>query len=243
MLLALPLFETALSILRRFMRHTPIFRGDREHIHHRLIDYGFSMRGAVLVLYATFSLAAAFSLLASSSRGQYAGLVVVAFCLFYSAVIWTSLDRLGYIELREAAKMILRGAFSRRMIYTRVCLWEFQHALAKASSLEGCWAAIIRAARTLGFYSVEMRVGGEQFRSLSEGVERLHDCWSVSIPLSDRDYIRLGREFDSHAQEFVMTYFIASLRDLMRDKITDLRGPREQAEVPTGEKEFGSLAL
>ena len=243
MLLALPLFETALSVVRRFLRHHPVFHGDREHIHHRLLDRGFSMRGAVLILYAAFSLAAAFSLLASVSRGQYAGSVVVAFCACYSAAIWTSLDRLGYIELRLAGKMLLRGVFDRRMIHTRLCLWEFEQALDKAASLEACWAATILAAHALGFYSVEMRVDGEHFRSLPEGAEKLRDCWSVSIPLSPDGYIRLGREFDSHAQEFVLTYFVGGLRDLMRVKLMGMRSEREEAEIRVGAKEVGSVAL
>jgi UDP-GlcNAc:undecaprenyl-phosphate/decaprenyl-phosphate GlcNAc-1-phosphate transferase len=244
MLLAMPLLETALSILRRLMRHNPIFQGDREHIHHRLLDRGFSIRGAVLILFATFSLAATFSLLASASQGHYAGVVVALFCACCSAAIWIALDRLGYIELRLAGRMMLRGVFNRRMIHTSVCLWELQQALSSANTVKECWAAILRAARALGFCTVEMRIGQEEFRSSSEMAERLRDCWSVSIPLNGQDYVRLGREFESHAHEFVMTYFIGALRDMLCAKLAAVRAEAHEASklaIPGGR--VSSIAL
>ena len=36
--LALPILDTSLAILRRGLRGLPVFRPDRKHIHHRLID-------------------------------------------------------------------------------------------------------------------------------------------------------------------------------------------------------------
>src|SRR5262245_20988434 len=50
--LALPILDTSLAILRRGLRGLPVFRPDRKHIHHRLIDMGLSRRKVVLSLYA-----------------------------------------------------------------------------------------------------------------------------------------------------------------------------------------------
>ncbi|MDR3091275.1 MAG: undecaprenyl/decaprenyl-phosphate alpha-N-acetylglucosaminyl 1-phosphate transferase [Clostridiales bacterium] len=50
--LALPVFDTLFAILRRIYNHRPISEADRGHLHHRLIDSGFSHRGAVSILYA-----------------------------------------------------------------------------------------------------------------------------------------------------------------------------------------------
>ena len=51
-LFALPLFDTVFAFFRRICRGQNPFRGDRGHIHHRLIGLGFSHRQTVLVLYA-----------------------------------------------------------------------------------------------------------------------------------------------------------------------------------------------
>jgi UDP-GlcNAc:undecaprenyl-phosphate/decaprenyl-phosphate GlcNAc-1-phosphate transferase len=50
--LALPILDTALAILRRGLRGLPIFRPDRRHIHHHLLSMGLSRRRVVLYLYA-----------------------------------------------------------------------------------------------------------------------------------------------------------------------------------------------
>lgn len=49
--LGLPVFDTMFAMLRRMIRHKPIMQADRGHLHHRLIDRGFSQRQAVLILY------------------------------------------------------------------------------------------------------------------------------------------------------------------------------------------------
>jgi len=49
--LAVPLLDTALSILRRLRERRPVFSADRAHMHHRLLEFEGSDRGAVLSLY------------------------------------------------------------------------------------------------------------------------------------------------------------------------------------------------
>lgn len=51
LVLALPLVDTAMAIVRRLKARRNVFTADQEHIHHRLLKAGFSHRGAVLVLY------------------------------------------------------------------------------------------------------------------------------------------------------------------------------------------------
>lgn len=229
MLLAIPFLDTALSIMRRFVRHKPIMKADHGHIHHRLIEKGFSTRGAVLIFYACFSLAAALSLLQSAVHKQYAGLVVVAFCLLFSLLIWVGLEHLGYIEIRLASRLLFKGAFSRRMLHTHLSLWDLERSLASAPSLDACWFAISRAAQGLGFSAVWMNVNGTFYVS-DDALPAQHDCWALSIPLSGSDSIQLGRAFDAHAQEFVMTIFVRVLRDAMRQKIRDL-AERQSADA------------
>ena len=44
MALFVPLLDVGLSVVRRFLRHQPIFDADRGHIHHRLLDRGLTPR-------------------------------------------------------------------------------------------------------------------------------------------------------------------------------------------------------
>ena len=49
---ALPLFDTVFAIFRRLLKGKSPFSPDRGHIHHRLIDSGFTQKESVNILYA-----------------------------------------------------------------------------------------------------------------------------------------------------------------------------------------------
>ena len=50
-LIGLPAIDTSFSIIRRLLKKTSIFQGDKEHIHHKLLEMGFSHRRVVIILY------------------------------------------------------------------------------------------------------------------------------------------------------------------------------------------------
>lgn len=85
--LGLPLLDTAVTILRRSVvaGFAAIFRADREHIHHRLVEMGMTQRRAVLVLYGVCFAFGAVAFLSVIARGPLKGLllagVVVAIVL------------------------------------------------------------------------------------------------------------------------------------------------------------------
>ncbi|KNZ70073.1 glycosyl transferase family protein [Thermincola ferriacetica] len=50
-IIGIPIFDTAFAIVRRFMNHQPIFKADKEHLHHCLLEKGLSHRQTVLAIY------------------------------------------------------------------------------------------------------------------------------------------------------------------------------------------------
>ena len=79
--LGLPIFDTTFAILRRFLKGQPIMAPDRGHLHHRLIDKGFSHKKTVIILYvlsAVLAVGAIIMLLTDMFRGL---LVMIAFVL------------------------------------------------------------------------------------------------------------------------------------------------------------------
>jgi len=103
----LPLLDVCLSVLRRFMNCKPLFLGDHDHIHHKLIKQGFSHRDAVLVLYGV---AAAFGLL---SLTLLHGERMIGFVLLLVGLgVWLGIQQLKYVEVYElvaTARKIWRG--------------------------------------------------------------------------------------------------------------------------------------
>jgi len=55
---ALPIADAVLAIIRRARRRRSVFHADKEHLHHRLMDLGHGHRQAVIVMYIWSALAA-----------------------------------------------------------------------------------------------------------------------------------------------------------------------------------------
>ena len=69
--LSFPIFETLVSIIRRYLRGVPIFMGDNHHTHHRLLSKGYSQPRVVLTLYSVaFFLAASAIMAAAAPEGS-----------------------------------------------------------------------------------------------------------------------------------------------------------------------------
>ncbi len=59
LILGLPILDTSMAIFRRFGKGENIFKPDKEHLHHRLLNWGLSQKKAVLILYGITGVLAA----------------------------------------------------------------------------------------------------------------------------------------------------------------------------------------
>lgn len=75
--LGLPIIDTLLAMLRRFLERRSIFTADRGHIHHQLLAMGLTHRRAVLLLYALSVLFTASSIIVSIGRNAQVGAALV----------------------------------------------------------------------------------------------------------------------------------------------------------------------
>ncbi len=82
--MSLPILDLFWVIVRRvIIERVPATRGDRKHIHHRLLDSGFSQRKAVFVLYAWAAVCGMFALLYQGQSQWYVLFAaIVALSLF-----------------------------------------------------------------------------------------------------------------------------------------------------------------
>ena len=85
LVLGLPIFDTAFAIIRRLLKGQPIMAPDRGHLHHRLIDKGFSHKSTVLIMYVLSIVLAAggiVMLLTDMTRGLIVLVIFVVVGLF-----------------------------------------------------------------------------------------------------------------------------------------------------------------
>lgn len=66
--LGLPIFDTAIAIIRRVIHGKKPWEADRGHIHHKLIDMGMSQKQAVAVLYAASAILGLSAILLTNSN-------------------------------------------------------------------------------------------------------------------------------------------------------------------------------
>jgi UDP-GlcNAc:undecaprenyl-phosphate/decaprenyl-phosphate GlcNAc-1-phosphate transferase len=176
--LAVPLTDTTLAILRRFLRAQPIFSADRAHIHHRLLARGFSQRNAALALYGASAVACLAALILSVAEKRWEPLPMAA--LACAAVI--GIRRLGYAELQAAGHLLTHHVFLRE-VNAQLAVRAFEDRLAGAHTPTDRWAAIEDASRQFGFHPVHLHCDGATIASGSR--------WALRIPISASDWIEL----------------------------------------------------
>lgn len=105
--LGVPVFDTTLAVLRRFIGGKHIFSADRGHVHHRLLDSGLTHRQAVLVLYGGCTVLALGALgLVWASTAQAA---VILCAIGIATIVFTRITGLFSVsEARTSFKYGLR---------------------------------------------------------------------------------------------------------------------------------------
>ena len=90
--LIIPIFDTFSAIIRRTIDRVSVFTPDKSHLHHKLLDLGLHVKGALAVIYSAqvFLCIVALSVFVLS-RGFYLFLSVGTWVLY--ALLFCLLDR------------------------------------------------------------------------------------------------------------------------------------------------------
>ncbi|MBV8052528.1 MAG: undecaprenyl/decaprenyl-phosphate alpha-N-acetylglucosaminyl 1-phosphate transferase [Acidobacteriaceae bacterium] len=107
----LPILESTLSVLRRYLSGRPVFTADREHIHHKLLQRGLSQRQVVITLYAVSAIFALLSLFLLWPTERTLGLVLAVL----GTGVWIGVQHLGYLEFGEL-KRVAQRTIERQII-------------------------------------------------------------------------------------------------------------------------------
>ena len=98
LMLGLPIFDTCFAILRRVSHGQSPMSPDRGHIHHRLIDMGFSQKQAVAVLYIISAILGLSAVVLTTIGVVRAMLFLLALCAAGAVAGKLYLDRTGGSE-------------------------------------------------------------------------------------------------------------------------------------------------
>jgi UDP-GlcNAc:undecaprenyl-phosphate GlcNAc-1-phosphate transferase len=163
----LPILETALSVLRRFISGRPVFTADREHIHHKLLQRGLSHRQVVIVLYAVSAFFALLSLFLLWPTGSTLGLVLAVL----GTGVWVGVQHLGYLEFGELRRVAQRTMEQRRIFINNLAIRRATEELKAVRSHDQLCHVLTAAFENNDFDAFELRLSlgsHERFESLAE---------------------------------------------------------------------------
>ncbi|MBN1845513.1 MAG: undecaprenyl/decaprenyl-phosphate alpha-N-acetylglucosaminyl 1-phosphate transferase [Sedimentisphaerales bacterium] len=84
----LPILDTAVALVRRFVNGKPLFVSDRGHIYDQLMDRGQGLQKTVIICYALAALYCLIGLLAALLRFRYAVIVFLVVAILSGLAIW-----------------------------------------------------------------------------------------------------------------------------------------------------------
>ena len=98
--LGLPIMDTTFAIVRRYRGGVPIFKPDKGHLHHRLLDLGFTQRQAVLLMYIISALLGLSAVALTEVSG---GIALLIFAGVVVSVLFGA-KKLGIFRMNDSAQ-------------------------------------------------------------------------------------------------------------------------------------------
>lgn len=181
----LPILETSLSVLRRFISGRPVFTADREHIHHKLLDLGWSHRQVVIILYGVSGVFALLSLFLLWPTGSTLGLVLAV----VGTGIWLGVQHLGYLEFGELRRIALRTIEQRHIFVNNLAIRRASEEFKLARDLEQVGRILTAAFDGNDFDGFELRTNSpvERRIQLLEPNDAPHLHWQRGDALASID--------------------------------------------------------
>lgn len=183
--LSLPLTDLGLSVFRRFLRNKPIFSADREHVHHKLLGRGLTVRRAVLVLYSASIIGAVFGLALTYSTANIIVNTAIATIAAVMAII--GIQQLGYDEIDVGARLLFRGElmwfFAEKLRMERL-----RRSLELARTREEWWRLLAETTRDQHWIRLRW-TGADGVRE--EMLASRKPCWLFTIELGDAEFIEV----------------------------------------------------
>ncbi len=166
--LGLPILDTALSMFRRLLKSLHImevdskknvvkffyldgwsmFKADREHVHHRLMEIGFTQRKAVLFLYAVSLILGGLALSSAYFKNINYALLLTAIAV----ASYIGLSKLGYKEIQLLSNGVLLPLFDTPVVnrtilrtFVDMAIISISYYLAFWLRFEGSFGATVKS--------------------------------------------------------------------------------------------------
>jgi UDP-GlcNAc:undecaprenyl-phosphate/decaprenyl-phosphate GlcNAc-1-phosphate transferase len=238
-----PIVDTCVSVVRRFLGDKPLFSPDKDHIHHRLLKLGLTQRQAVFILYGACGVCSLLSLFLLYPNRPVVGLVLVIVAIL--GVV--GIQSLGYQEFYEISRVAHRWLEQKKVIANDIAIRK------TVQALKGCksWPELSRTLDTMlqigefDSYVLALKDGFTSSRELRDGIvvdraqadrsngnrffERKEGAWSFAVDLrssamSPVGSFTIGRACSARSMLIDLNLVLTEVRPALSSVCTRLQG-------------------
>lgn len=240
--LGVPILDTSLAILRRWLRGVPLSAADGRHVHHRLLALGMTHRHAVIVLHITAAVLAVLGLSlvfapppAILSVAAVGGGIVLLLLLY-------ALRRLQYHEFLEAGSVLASGVVRvRRIIRDQIYAQDVAQIIRQATTMREILAVLEDNASTFGFLHMEVcEETSTSTRPLVLFNGHAARAWKLDYPVAPHDFsgsgdfvLRIWCNPRAGSHLYGAERVAQVLAPVIEDRLLALGGSRQSANART----------
>lgn len=208
--MGVPIFDTIISPIRRFIRGREIFGPDKGHVHHIFLKSGISSQNVVLIIYGITMALCLLSILFITLRNR--GFEGLFFILLLFGLIFL-MRKLGYLEYLAFDKFygwFLDMTDVAGISHERRSFISVQMMMSNSQNMDELWENLVVATEMIKFDRAELHHGTEPVRcwktnkdsdllssepplSRERGMDSCDSLMRVEIPISNRTPEILGK--------------------------------------------------
>ena len=231
LVLAVPILDTVVSVLRRIIAREPIFQADREHIHHKLLDFGLKQNQIAFILYGVAALLGFYSLFFVTPTSRYIGYPLLIIFIF----LLLSIQKIGYEEFRELFRLVTVGLrFQGRQLSGQVRLRKLLNGdqnHTHAMSIEELFKQLKSLFKEYGFDSFQLCMNGNGSPYSSKNIlswERENglvkkNVWKITVPfecgLYETSFFTLSYSNDKYELPIRLSFIIRDLPAMLAESL------------------------
>jgi UDP-GlcNAc:undecaprenyl-phosphate/decaprenyl-phosphate GlcNAc-1-phosphate transferase len=167
--LALPLLDTTLAVLRRWLRGHSFSVADRRHIHHQLLARGHTHEAAVVMLYLVASSLAVLGFAFVFAPPAWISLIAITGGILSIALLLWGLGYLDYHEFSEAWSVMMFAPMRvKKVIRDQINARDLARMVGEVPSLERLNDVLAQHANDFGFFHLTVCRESERSSQRSE---------------------------------------------------------------------------
>ena len=158
--LGIPMIDTLVAPIRRFILGRDMFQPDKSHLHHQLLKLGLTQGRAVLFIYGATILLGMISISMVHAQDEVAALVLIILGLgviFLGRYCWAR----GLININGVGIWLKDVSYETGISRERRVFLDHQRAIARATNIDQFWEEVSKALHYLEFDLAELALGDE----------------------------------------------------------------------------------